>query len=146
MWSDTVINIFPSPTFGVQFGYVPGHLMDFIEFLCMSSMGPFHTAIELWTLRGQNKEPNFLPLTLLLKIRIELRPPSTCNAFTLNGILCSNVSINSLAVVAVARRLASITSHREITSLAVNCFRLIQGKGRTSKVSTCTRSPGLLAT
>src|SRR5512147_44946 len=41
----------------------------------MSPMSPFHTAIELWALRGQNKEPNLPPLTLLFKVRIESRSP-----------------------------------------------------------------------
>jgi hypothetical protein len=33
-------------------------------------------------------------------------------------------------------------SQRETTSRAVNCLKTTPGRGRTSKVSTCTRSPG----
>jgi hypothetical protein len=33
MWFDTVINIFPSPKFGIQFGHIPRHLIDFIKLL-----------------------------------------------------------------------------------------------------------------
>ena len=143
MWLDTVTNIFPSPKFGVQFGDIPWHLIDFIKLLGMSPMGSLDTTIELWTLRRQNKEPNLPPLTLLLKVRIKLRSPIHLQCLHFKCILCSNGSMNSLAVVAVARCLASITSHRDITSLAVNCLSVIQGKGRTSKISTSTRSPGL---
>jgi hypothetical protein len=75
MWPDTVISILPSPKFGVQFGDIPWHLIDFIEFLGMSPMGSLNTPFELWTLRRQNKEPNLPPLTLLFKLRIKLRSP-----------------------------------------------------------------------
>jgi len=57
MWPDTVISILPSPKLGVQFGDIPWHLIDLIEFLGMSPMGSLNKPIELWTLRRQNKEP-----------------------------------------------------------------------------------------
>src|ERR1039457_2397097 len=45
-------------------------------------------------------------------------------------------------VKAVARVWAWITSQRETTSRAVNCLKTTPGTGRTSRVSTSTRSPG----
>src|SRR3990170_1705081 len=58
------------------------------------------------------------------------------------GARLCRFSRNWVAVLAVARSCTSSTSHRETTSLAVKCLRTLLGKGRKSKVSTCTRSPG----
>jgi len=51
----------------------------------MSSMSPFHAAIELWALLGQDKEPNLSPLTLLFKVRIELRSTIDLQRLHLKG-------------------------------------------------------------
>ena len=47
-----------------------------------------------------------------------------------------------VAAGAVARRPSSSTSQRETTSRAVNCFQIRGGRGRMSRVSSSTRSPG----
>ena len=58
------------------------------------------------------------------------------------GMRFSRVSRNWAAVEAVARVWAWMTSQRETTSRAVNCLKIMPGRGRTSRVSTWTRSPG----
>ena len=71
-------------------------------------------------------------------------PPSTWIALTAKGMRWQRVSRKAAALREVARLLTATTSQREITSMAVKCLRITPGSGRTSRVSTCTRSPGRL--
>ena len=72
MRPNTVINIFPSPKFGVQFGHIPWHLIDFIEFLDMSAVGALDAAIEFGTAWWQDEEPDAPFLTGALESGLEL--------------------------------------------------------------------------
>ena len=69
-----------------------------------------------------------------LRSAVDLHRPDGKRHAVLQGV--------SLAVKAVARVWAWITSQRETTSRAVNCLKTTPGTGRTSRVSTSTRSPG----
>src|SRR3989304_553318 len=69
-------------------------------------------------------------------------PRSTWIARRGKGRRDFRVARNWAAVVAVARLRTSSTSQRETTSWAVNCFSTTPGRGRRSRVSQCTRSPG----
>ena len=68
-------------------------------------------------------------------------PLSTLMARTSNGIRSARAS-RMAAAAAVARRPSSRMSQRLTTSRAVNCLKTGRCSGRTSRVSTWTRSPG----
>ena len=70
---------------------------------------------------------------------IELLGMGTCTG---KGIRACRVLRKSVAVFAVALVRTSTTSQRDTTSLAVKCFSITPGRGLTSRVSSCTRSPG----
>ena len=73
-------------------------------------------------------------------------PLSTESARTPNGIRAARASRIAIAERALALVRSSSTSQRDTTSRAVNCLRTRPGSGRTSSVSTWTRSPGRTAT
>ncbi len=93
-------------------------------------------------MRGQHEQMQAALLAGLLELGSEFAPAIDLRARMGKGMRCCKVARNWAAVWAVARGCAWITSQRETTSRAVNCWKATPGTGRTSKVSTCTRSPG----
>ena len=72
-------------------------------------------------------------------------PPSTWIALMGKGNRRRIEPRNCAARLDVARVCTSITSHLETTSRAVKCLSTTPGRGRISRVSTCTMSPGFMA-
>ena len=138
-----VIGKLPKAELLVQGSDLQGKVIDLIEFLGMGTLCPFHGTIELGRARWQYEEAKTSLLTRLLKARLELGASvHLYRARTGKGIRACRVLRKSVAVFAVALVRTSTTSQRDTTSLAVKCFSITPGRGLTSRVSTCTRSPG----
>jgi len=56
--SDRVLDSFPIEQLLVERLDGPSTLLDFIELLGVSTVGPFHSAIEFGTFRGQDEQPD----------------------------------------------------------------------------------------
>lgn len=142
MRTDGVVNLFPLAQFAIE----PFHLQragsDLVELLGVSAVGALDGTIELGGSRRQDEQVQAALLAGLLELGGELTAAIACTARMGKGMRCCKVSRNWAAVAAVARVWAWIASQREITSRAVNCLKITPGRGRISRVSTCTRSPG----
>ena len=134
-----VIGKLPKAELLVQGSDLQGKVIDLIELLGMGTLCPFHGTIELVGARWQYEEAKASLLTRLLKARLELG--ASVHLYS-SYIRACRVLRKSVAVFAVALVRTSTTSQRDTTSLAVNCFSITPGRGLTSRVSSCTRSPG----
>ena len=137
-----VVDTLPSQQLPIQGSHLQGEVVDLIELLGMGALSPLHTTVELGGAGWEHEEPDTPLPAGFLETRLELKPPSTWMACTGKGILSSTAFKKVADVFAVARVWASTTSQRETTSLAVKCFSTMPRSGRTSRVSTWTRSPG----
>ena len=126
-----VVDTLPSQQLPIQGSHLQGEVVDLIELLGIGALSPLHTTVELGGAGWEHEEPDTLLPAGFLETRLELRAP-----VHLDGVYWV------ADVFAVARVWASTTSQRETTSLAVKCFSTMPRSGRTSRVSTWTRSPG----
>ena len=142
MGAHGVVDTLPSQQLPIQGSHLQGEVVDLIELLGMGALSPLHTTVELGGAGWEHEEPDTLLPAGFLETRLELRAP-----VHLDGVYWERHPVQysiqeSRGRVRGSRVWASTTSQRETTSLAVKCFSTMPGSGRTSRVSTWTRSPG----
>ena len=137
-----VIGKLPKAELLVQGSGLQGKVIDLIELLGMGTLCPFHGTIELGRARWQYEEAKASLLTRLFKARLELGASVHLYSSYWEGHPGPAEYLESVAVFAVVLVRTSTTSQRDTTSLAVKCFSITPGRGLTSRVSSCTRSPG----
>src|ERR1700675_3202723 len=135
-----VVDFLPVAQFAIELFHFQGTGRDLVKLLGVSAVGAFDGAVEFGGAGGSTNRCRPRRWQACSNSAANSLPPSTCRARMGKGMRCSKVSRNSVALWAVARRWAWITSQREITSRAVNCLKTTPGTGRTSKVSTSTKS------
>src|SRR4030042_898108 len=140
--ADGVIDPLPDESVLVEFGHGPGEVSHLVELLGVGSVGPFYVAVEFGGAGGNTKRRIPRCWQASSKTAWNSEPPSTWMARTGKGVRSSRLSRKRLAAGAVARLATIKTSQRDNTSRAVKRFNTTPGRGRRSRVSTCTRSPG----
>jgi len=139
---DGVVHSLPGPEIlreSLELGLGGG---DLVELLGMGPVGPLDGAMELGGARRQDEQADARASQAASNSAINSDPLSMLMARTPNLIRSARRSRTAVAAGAVARRPSSSTSQRETTSRAVNCFQILAGRGRMSRVSSSTRSPG----
>src|SRR5206468_11800101 len=129
MWPHRVVDPLPLSQLAVEFLHLQRAGRDLIKLLGVSPLGAFDRAVELGDRGGKTNKRRPHCWQACSKSAANSEPPSTCRARMGKGMRFSRVSRNWAAVEAVARVWAWMTSQRETTSRAVNCLKIMPGRG-----------------
>ena len=137
-----VVDTLPSQQLPIQGSHLQGEVVDLIELLGMGALSPLHTTVELGGAGWEHEEPDTLLPAGFLETRLELRAP-----VHLDGVYWERHPVQYSIQESRGRVRGSpgVGLHHVPAGDHVSGGEVLQhhaGSGRTSRVSTWTRSPG----